>query len=157
LYLEIILYLCKKKNKGMKKLLGLFVMLFLFGCGGPEYTIRHTDKIYLRQLVNRDVTETHSSGAFFLIAGAMNSNSHTETVVKVMGEVNGEYRFMQFNFELVRIRIDNNVKTPYIVLNYVYYEPQTIDELLYYSYHMKSVTIVCPEQYLPERLLPIQL
>jgi hypothetical protein len=74
-----------------------------------------------------------------------------------MGEVNGEYRFMQFNFELVRIRIDNKVKTPYIVLNYVYSEPQSIDELLDYSYHMKSVTIVCPEQYLPERLLPIQL
>ena len=142
----------------MKRTLWLLVAVLLtIGCNAPEYTTRHTDKIYLRQLVNRDVTETHSSGAFFLIAGTMNSNSYTETVVKVMGEVNGEYRFMQFNFELVRIRINNNVKTPYIVLNYVYHEPQTIDELLDYSYHMKSVTIVCPEQYLPEKLLPIQL
>lgn len=142
----------------MKRTLWLLAVLLLtIGCSGPQYTTRHTDKIYLRQLVNRDVTETHSSGAFFLIAGVMNSNSYTETVVKVMGEVNGEYRFMQFNFELVRIRIDNKVKTPYIVLNYVYSEPQTIDELLEYSYHMKSVTIVCPEQYLPEKLLPIQI
>jgi hypothetical protein len=32
-----------------------------------------------------------------------------------------------------------------------------IDYLLEYNYEMNSVTIVCPEQYLPEKLLPIQL
>lgn len=140
----------------MKKLLGLLVMLFLFGCS-PEYTMRHTDKIYLRQLVNKDITETHTSGMFFLVAGSVSSGSETQTVVKVMGEVDGEYRFMQFDFERVRIKIDNKVKTPYIVLNYVYSEPQSIDELIDYDYHIKSITIVCPEQYLPEKLLPIQI
>jgi hypothetical protein len=142
----------------MKRTLWLLAAVLLtIGCSGPQFTTRHTDKIYLRQLVNRDVTETHSSGAFFLIAGSVSSSTETETVVRVMGEVDGEYRFMQFNFEQVRIRIDNKVKTPYIVLNYFYYEPQSIDELLYYSYHFESVTIVCPEQYLPEKLLPIQI
>ena len=140
----------------MKKLLGLLVGLFLIGCG-PDYTARQTDKIYLRQLVNRDVTETHTSGAFFLVAGSMSSESETSTVVKVMGDVKGEYRFMQFDFEKVRIKIDNNVKIPYVVLNYSYYEPLDFDYLLKYSYHTNSVTIVCPEQYLPEKLLPIQL
>jgi hypothetical protein len=140
----------------MKKLLGLLVMLFLFGCG-PNYTSRHTDKIYLRQLVNRDVTETHTSGAFFLIAGSMSSESETQTVVKVMGDVKGEYRFMQFDFEKVRIKIDNNVKTPYIVLNYFNDKDYNIDYLLEYTYYIKSVTIICPEQYLPEKLLPIEL
>lgn len=140
----------------MKKLLGLLVGLFLIGCG-PDYTARQTDKIYLRQLVNRDVTETHTSGAFFLVAGSVNSDSETQTVVKLMGNVNGEYRFMQFDFEKVRIKIDNNVKIPYVVLNYSYYEPLDFDYLLKYSYNTNSVTIVCPEQYLPEKLLPIQL
>jgi hypothetical protein len=140
----------------MKKLLGLFVMLFLFSCA-PDYTKRHTDKIYLRQLVNREVTETHTSAAFFLVAGSMTSDSETQTVVKVMGDVKGEFRFMQFDFEKVRIKIDNNVKTPYIVLNYVDDRDVTIDYLLEYNYYIKSVTIVCPEQYLPEKLLPIQL
>ena len=140
----------------MKKLLGLLVGLFLIGCG-PDYTARQTDKIYLRQLVNRDVTETHTSGAFFLVAGSVNSDSETQTVVKLMGNVNGEYRFMQFDFEKVRIKIDNNVKTPYIVLNYVNNQDYTIDYLLEYDYYVKSVTIVCPEQYLPEKLLPIQI
>jgi len=140
----------------MKKLLGLFVMLILFGCG-PGYTSRHTDKIYLRQLVNRDVTETHTSGAFFVVAGSVSSDSETQTVVKVMGDINGEYRFMQFDFEKVRIKIDNKVTTPYIILNYSFDSPLDYDYLLEYQYYIKSVTIVCPEQYLPEKLLPIQI
>lgn len=141
----------------MKKLLLLFVALLMVGCNMPVYKVYHTDKIYLRQLVNRDITETHTSAAFFLVAGSMTSDSETQTVVKVMGDIKGEFRFMQFNFEKVRIKIDNKVTTPYIVLNYVDDEVKSIDYLLEYDYNVKSVTIVCPEQYLPEKLLPIQL
>jgi hypothetical protein len=141
----------------MKKLLGLFVVLFMIGCHPVEYKDYHTDRIYLRQLVNRDVTETHTSGAFFLVAGSMSSESESTTVVKLMGEVNGEYRFMQFDFEKVRIKIDNKVTTPYIILNYRETYEVSMDYLLKYHGEIDSVTIVCPEQYLPEKLLPIQL
>jgi hypothetical protein len=141
----------------MKKLLLLFAVLLMVGCERVEYKNYHTDKIYLRQLVNRDVTETHTSGSFFLIAGSVSSESETSTVVKLMGEVNGEYRFMQFDFEKVRIKIDNKVTTPYIVLNYRDTSEMSIDYLLEYGYYVKSVTIVCPEQYLPEKVLPIQI
>jgi hypothetical protein len=141
----------------MKKLLLLFSLLLMIGCDRVEYKNYHTDRIYLRQLVNRDVTETHTSGAFFLIAGSVSSESVTSTVVKLMGEVNGEYRFMQFDFEKVRIKIDNKVTTPYIVLNYRKTSEMSINYLLEYGYYVKSVTIVCPEQYLPEKLLPIQI
>jgi hypothetical protein len=58
----------------MKKLLLLFSILLMVGCDRVEYKDYHTDKIYLRQLVNRDVTETHTSGSFFLIAGSVSSN-----------------------------------------------------------------------------------
>jgi hypothetical protein len=135
----------------MKKVLGLLVVLFMIGCQPIEYKDLHSDKIYLRQLVNRDITQTHTSGSFFLIAGSVN------TVVKLMGDVNGEYRFMQFDFEKVRIKIDNKVTTPYIVLNYRDTSKMSMDYLLKYPYYIESVTIVCPEQYLPERLLPIQI
>jgi hypothetical protein len=130
----------------------------LFGCQPitPEKNL-HSEKIYLRQLVNRDVTETHTSGSFFLIAASINSESQTNTVVKLMGEVNGEYRFMQFDFTKVRIKIDNKVTTPYIVLNYNRREKVETDFLLEYYGYINSITIVCPEQYLPERLLPIQI
>jgi len=141
----------------MKKLLLLFALLLMIGCNRVEYKNYHTDKIYLRQLVNRDVTETHTSGSFFLIAGSVSSESETSTVVKLMGKVKDEYRFMQFDFEKVRIKIDNKVTTPYIVLNYRETSEMSIDYLLEYDYYLKSVTIVCPEQYLPEKLLPIQI
>jgi hypothetical protein len=140
----------------MKKLLLLFSILLMVGCR-VEYKNYHTDKIYLRQLVNRDVTETHTSGAFFLIAGSVSSESETSTVVKLMGKVKDEYRFMQFDFEKVRIKIDNKVTTPYIMLNYRDTSEMSVDYLLQYPYYIGSVTIVCPEQYLPERLLPIQI
>ena len=74
-----------------------------------------------------------------------------------MGEVNGEYRFMQFDFEKVRIKIDNKVTTPYIVLNYRETYEVDMSYLLDYPSYIDSITIVCPEQYLPERLLPIQI
>jgi len=141
----------------MKKLLLLFVALLMVGCNVPVYKKYHTDKIYLRQLVNRDITETHTSAAFFLVAGSMSSDTETSTVVKLMGKVRDEYRFMQFDFEKVRIKIDNKVTTPYIVLNYTDREVIETDKLLKYTGYLDSVTIVCPEQYLPERLLPIQL
>ena len=142
----------------MKKLLGLLVGIFLIGCQPiPQDKDLHSEKIHLRQLVNRDVTETHTYGSFFLIAGSVSSDTETNTVVKLMGEVNGEYRFMQFDFTKARIKIDNRVTTPYIVLNYADDETKSIDYLLEYDYNVKSVTIVCPEQYLPEKLLPIQI
>lgn len=141
----------------MKKLLLLFALLLMVGCNRTEYKNYHSDKIYLRQLVNRDVTETHTSGAFFLVAGSMSSESETSTVVKLMGDVNGEYRFMQFDFEKVRIKIDNKVTTPYIVLNYKETYEVDMEYLLKYPYYIDSITIVCPEQYLPEKLLPIQI
>jgi hypothetical protein len=151
-------YLCKKIID-MKKLLGLLViMLCMIGCQGlpPEKDL-HSERIYLRQLVNRDVTETHTSGSFFLVAGSVNSDTETNTVVKLMGEVKGEYRFMQFDFTKVRIKIDNKVTTPYIVLNYNNRDVVETDYLLKYPYYIESITIVCPEQYLPEKLLPIQI
>jgi hypothetical protein len=142
----------------MKKLLGLFVMLFLFSCNVPVDKIYHSDKIYLRQLVNTTVSETYTHGSFFLVAGSITSESTTETVIKLMGKIDDEYRFIQFDFERARIKIDNSVKTPYIVLNYKNYKELSIDEQLnHMNWYGVTVTIVCPEQYLPEKLLPIQI
>jgi hypothetical protein len=75
-----------------------------------------------------------------------------------MGKIDDEYRFIQFDFERARIKIDNSVKTPYIVLNYKNYKELSIDEQLnHMNWYGVTVTIVCPEQYLPEKLLPIQI
>jgi hypothetical protein len=142
----------------MKKLLGLFVALFLFSCDAPVDKIYHSDKIYLRQLVNTTVSETYTHGSFFLVAGLITSESTTETVIKLMGKIDDEYRFIQFDFERARIKIDNSVNIPYIVLNYKHNQELPIDEqLTHMNWYDVTVTIVCPEQYLPEKLLPIQI
>lgn len=142
----------------MKKLLGLLVVLCMISCNQPVEKIYHSDKIYLRQLVNTTVSETYTHGSFFLVAGSITSESTTETVIKLMGNIDDEYRFIQFDFERARIKIDNSVKTPYIVLNYKNDRELSIDEQLNrMNWYGVTVTIVCPEQYLPEKLLPIQI
>lgn len=140
----------------MKKLLFLlFAVTALISCEGP--TPRHSEHIPLRQLVKSETKETYATASFFLIAGSASSGTYTTTDVKAMGAVHGEYRYLQMDFEKVRIKIDNSVKIPYVILNYEYEHNVDIDYLLKYEYHVDSYTIVCPEQYLPERLLPIQL
>jgi len=142
----------------MKKLLGLLVVLCMISCNQPVEKIYHSDKIYLRQLVNTTVSETYTHGSFFLVAGSITSESTTETVIKLMGNIDDEYRFIQFDFERARIKIDNSVKTPYIVLNYKNDRELSIDEQLKkMNWYGVTITIVCPEQYLPEKLLPIQI
>lgn len=117
----------------------------------------HSEHIPLRQLIKSETRTTYASASFFLIAGSASSGEYTTTNVKAMGSVNGEYRYLQMEFEKVRIKIDNSVKIPYVILNYTNVSTMDTDYLLKYEYNIDSYTIVCPEQYLPERLLPIQL
>lgn len=140
----------------MKKLILLLVTFFLLTSCEP-YTDRHTTKIPLRQLVKSETKETYSSASFFLIAGSANSGTYTTTDVKAMGAVDGEYRYLQMDFEKIRIKLDNTVKIPYVIINYNNDRDLDVNYLLKYEYRIDSYTIVCPEQYLPEHLLPIQL
>lgn len=140
----------------MKKLLFLLLAITaLISC--KEFTPRHSEHIPLRQLVKSETKKTYATASFFLIAGSASSGTYTTTDVKAMGAVHGEYRYLQMDFKKVRIKIDNSVKIPYVILNYNDVTTQNIDYLLRGEYRVDSYTIVCPEQYLPERLLPIQL
>jgi hypothetical protein len=142
----------------MKKLILLLItVLLLTSCQFVPYTDRHTKKIPLRQLVKSETKETYSSASFFLIAGSASSGTYTTTDVKAMGAVDGEYRYLQMDFQKVRIKLDNTVKIPYVIINYRDDHDEDINNLLKYEYNIDSYTIVCPEHYLPEHLLPIQL
>jgi hypothetical protein len=142
----------------MKKLILLLVtILLLTSCQFTPYTDRHTKKIPLRQLVKSETKESYSSASFFLIAGSASSGTYTNTDVKAMGAVDGEYRYLQMDFQKVRIKLDNTIKIPYVIINYNNDHENDINYLLEYEYNIDSYTIVCPENYLPEHLLPIQL
>lgn len=119
---------------------------------------RKTEPIYLRQLVKSNKSETSSGGSFFLVAGSYSSKTEEKPVVQVMAKVEGEYRFLEMEMEKIRIRIDSTCKTPYIVLNYYDYEEYSASQLLRQpDWSINSYTIVCSEELLPEKLLPIEL
>lgn len=148
----------------MKKIIFLLSILtlgLLESCTveqGKPRVDRKSENLYLRQLVKSTNQKTEASGSFFLVSGSYSSNSETKTVVQVFAKIKDEYRFMEIPIERIRIQIDSSCKTPYIVLNYREgYEMSVEDLLSDPRWYIKTYTIVCSEEYLPERLLPINL
>jgi hypothetical protein len=148
----------------MKKILFLLPILalgLLGSCtieGRKPPVNRKSENLYLRQLVKSTNQKTESSGSFFLVAGSYSSNSETKTVVQVFAKIKDEYRFMEIPIEKIRIQIDSSCKNPYVVLNYREAEEMSSNDLLIHpGWYINTYTIVCSEEYLPERLLPINL
>lgn len=120
--------------------------------------MKKTDPIYLRQLVKSDRDESTSNGSFFLVMGSFNSRSEKKTVVQVILKVNEEYRFMEMEMEKIRIKLDSTCKIPYIILSYPSERDIEISRLLKDpDWFIDTYTIVCSEELLPEKLLPIEL
>lgn len=59
--------------------------------------------------------------------------------------------------EEIRIAIDNKLTTPNIEIEYTNNEKYNDEELVSKGWVTKVYVINCPEQYLPEKLLPIGL
>jgi len=76
-----------------------------------------------------------------------------------MGKVHGLYRLIEFDFNDARIKIDNSINKPYLYLKYTGSEKVPLGELITNPnwFLVTSYVIVCPEKYLPEKLLPINL
>jgi hypothetical protein len=135
----------------MKKIIFIGLMLIsLFSCDSDSgYKNYKTDKIYLRQ---------EASGSYFLVVGSGSYEERTETKIKLMGKVNGYYRLIEFDFVDVRIKVDNSIKNPYLIIKYQSNNKLTTNEILNNdNWYTTGYVIVCPEKYLPERLLPISL
>lgn len=136
----------------------ILIAIFAISCGNQPQAYKEnvTEPIYLRQLVKSNVTVSGTSGSFFLIAGSFSSSSETYPVVHAMGNINGEYRLLEMNFRDVAIRLDSTVKTPYILI-YTNYNINDYESLLRHPYKVNRYVIVCTEEYLPEKLLPLSL
>ena len=142
----------------MKKIIFIGLMLIsLFSCDSG-YKNYKTDKIYLRQLVKVDKVTKEASGSYFLVVGSGSYEERTETKIKLMGQVNGYYRLIEFDFVDVRIKVDNSIKNPYLIIKYQSNNKLTTNEILNNdNWYPTGYVIVCPEKYLPESLLPISL
>lgn len=119
-----------------------------------------SSKLELRQLVQETTTESKTTASFFLISGSYKSNTEEVITIKVFAKVEGRYRFIDIPIEKIRIVIDNELQKPTLEIEYFYREKATDTEVVDYFNHQsfkKLYIIYCPEQYLPEKLLPIGL
>jgi hypothetical protein len=128
-----------------------------------------TSPLKLRQLSNVSKTEKSADGSAFLFFASYHSEERNADYVKVFAEVDGEYRFLEIPMEGVRVKIDSTVKVPYVQIDYTYsdfikhqYSNTQVCEAInprniYALVDIVKYVIICPEQYLPERLLPIDV
>lgn len=116
-----------------------------------------SSKLELRQLIQETETKKSTYASYFLIAGSYSQSEYKETKVKVFAKVENRYRLIEMPIDEVRIAIDNKLKIPNIQIEYVSHEKYSDEELVSKSWITKVYVINCPEQYLPEKLLPIGL
>jgi len=126
-----------------------------------------TSPLKLRQLSNVSETEKSADGSAFLFFASYHSEERNADYVKVFAEVDGEYRFLEIPME--GVKIDSTVKVPYVQIDYTYsdfkkhqYSNTQVCEAInprniYARVDIVKYVIICPEQYLPERLLPIDV
>lgn len=154
----------------MKKLilLGLILLsVMLSNCEHVPSKVYETNSFQLRQLVNKETVSTKSESSFFLISGSYISETQREETLKVFAKVGDSYRFIEISLEDIRIVINDDLNKPEIQFVYegygVHGDKRSSDNTAIedyrnkYSSHVKAVTIYCPEKYLPEKLLPIEL
>lgn len=144
----------------MKKSIFSFLFLFLlFSCGeyNPDgiYKNRQSSVLELRQLVNSKEQITQTSASFFLIAGSLDSRTETNYSVKVFAKVDGYYRVIDIPIYKLRINIDDSLQKPSLVIKYK--NEKLSDSEIVNNYSVREYIINCPEKYLPEKLLPIEL
>jgi len=130
-----------------------------------------TGKIFLRQMstgTTGGLPFQKASGYFFLIGGKYESESGVTPevkMVKVMGNVDGEYRSIEFPFDDARFIIDDNITEPYIQIEYTglcvrnsektesFSDKSVIDEYEGSEWIQNRIyKIHCPSQYLPQQL-----
>lgn len=140
------------------------LVISIVGCDLQDIH-QETTPMKLRQIANVTKTEKSASGTFILFFATYHSKEKNTDVVKVFAEVDGLYRFIEMPISEIKIRIDNSISSPYIQARYSrigkrpiwYSNTDVIDRINTRDLLLTDYVITCPEQYLPERLLPIDL
>jgi hypothetical protein len=144
----------------MKKAILMFsIAIGMMSC---DTINQESSPMKLRQLANVTKTEKSSSGTFILFFATYHSQEKNTDVIKVFAEVDGLYQFIEIPMSMVKVKIDNSVATPYIQIRYshnglrpVQYSNTQLFDRISIGITLTDYVITCPEQYLPERLLPI--
>ena len=113
----------------MKKLLSFLFMILMISCilSGCEKEDDRTRRQFkyryktftgqheLRKFKIFSSTESKISGAYFLIAGSVSGGSKTQNNVTFSWKMdNGDYIISEMPLTQIKIRIDDNIKKPYV-------------------------------------------
>ena len=135
----------------------LLVVITLTSCEPMVDKNFKSSKLELRQLVQETETKKSAYASYFLIAGSYGQSEEKNTTVKVFAKVANRFRLIEMPIDEVRIAIDNKLKSPNIEIEYINVKKYGDDELVSKKWVDKVYIINCPEQFLPEKLLPIGL
>jgi len=112
----------------------------------------------LRQLISKEITTKSTSGSFFIIMGGYSSSENQYDLIKMFIKVdNTYYKLLKLNLEDVNVVIDNKISKPYLTITTESNWDKTDSEILQYIGYGDKIYLHCPEKYLPEKLLNIEL
>lgn len=145
----------------MKKLLLLLILFTFSNCvDKPISQNSITTKMELRQLINKEETNKHSSGSYFFIIANYSSSETKQDIIKMFVKVdNIYYKMLKIKLESVNIIINNKISKPYlqVISNDLSYTKMKDSEIISHIGYYDTVFLYCPEKYLPEKLLNIEL
>lgn len=131
----------------MKKLITIILLLiFSSSCHYQECVKKVTNfKHELRKFNTKTSISESSSGFYFLIVGSYSHTKEEKTTVRFyFKNVQGEYQFMERPFEEVNIKIEPNIKIPYVT--FVYSSSGNLcDQTSLYKYYVVKTIIHCRE------------
>lgn len=141
----------------MKKILILIFLMGIFISCEEKGRIS-TTKMELRQLISKEVTTKNSNGFYFVIIGSYSSDESKYELIKMFVKVdNTYYKLLKLNLEDVNVVIDNKISKPYLIITTESFSYKTDKEILKYIGYGDEIYLHCPEKYLPEKLLNIEL
>ena len=118
--------------------IGITAMTSMLGCS--EHSAKHptqSEAIYqgshlLRQIGQKQVTTSSWDASYFIFAGGASGQTVTDEQVSFAWlNNNGEYEFMTVPLQKIRIRLNENVITPFVRFRWKERESGRFDEIIY--------------------------
>ena len=145
------------KKKIGNLLLYAFLSMLFTNCNPQNEEYHYTENFELRQLVQETETVKTTKGRFILFFATYYSSESKTDYVKMFAKVDGNYRLVEVPLHIIRLNINDSITTPIMQVRYIGYGKRTNDDVFDRSWYGEVYIITCPQKYLPEKLLPIEL
>lgn len=142
-----------------KLITGVFLLFSIVACVPDRQKSYIIDNVEMRQLQNGSANENSVHVSYFMFIGNIEGQSEEVEYVKMFINIDGYYKFVKLPMNDVYIKINNSVDKPYLKVKYSWYDKLKLSRIIrddYNNYYQKYI-IICPEEYLPENMSPINL